>query len=74
MVNQSAPPALQGMEGGPRSEMAYWQGRLTMLSCIQDNLRCKESAVVIGVASAARCKVYNEWKMLEAKVRYPDTA
>ncbi len=60
--------ALQGVEVGPRSEVAYWQSRLTLLSHISDKFRCREFAIVIGVAATARCKIYNEWKTLDGKV------
>ncbi|CAL5226046.1 g8858 [Coccomyxa viridis] len=58
----------EGAEVGPRSEVAYWQSRLTLLSHISNKLRCKELSIVISVASTARCKSYNEWKTLDAKL------
>jgi len=57
------------MEVGPRSAMTYWQGRLAELLNISDSLRSKDFTVVFGVGSAARCKTYHEWKVMEAKVR-----
>ena len=64
-------PALQGVETGPRLEIAYWQSRLALLSHLSDNLRRKEFAIVIGVPSASRCKEYNQWRVMEAKVCPP---
>jgi dynein heavy chain len=55
-------------EPGPDTELEYWRKRMAQLSSITEQLRSRESKLVLGVCNAARTAGHKRWKALDLRV------
>ena len=54
---------------GVAAEIEYWKGRLAKFTALADQLRSRESKVVVGVLGSTRSAALRRWKTLEAPMQ-----
>ena len=55
-------------DAGPDTELEYWRRRMGMLNSITEQLKSKESRLVLGVAAAARSAAHRAWKAADLRL------
>jgi hypothetical protein len=67
LCSTSPPRAALVPEGdeGPMAELEYWKTRANRFSSLADQLRTRESKVVLGVLGSTRSAALRTWKALE---------
>ena len=55
-------------DAGPDTELEYWRRRMGMLNSITEQLKSKESRLVLGVAAAARSAAHRAWKASDLRL------
>ena len=51
---------------GPSTELDYWKGRMQRFASVHEQLRARESKVILGVLGSTRSLVMRRWKGLDA--------
>ena len=60
--------AKESEDAGPDTELEYWRRRMGMLNSITEQLKSKESRLVLGVTMAARSQAHRTWKGVDLRL------
>ena len=60
--------AKESEDAGPDTELEYWRRRMGMLNSITEQLKSKESRLVMGVTMAARSQAHRTWKGVDLRL------
>lgn len=55
-------------DAGPASELEFWRNRMARFNAITEQLKARESKVVLGIGAASRSRAYRSWKSIDSQI------